>query len=301
MRSTKNKKERASLSLEAALALPLFLLVFLQLGLSLYAVEAEMAVFSALQRISKESNLILSAQRQLSRSPEEGETSLSALFKDSLSTRLGSALIEERLSVWQGELYENPLNFQILKNVRVYFQSPTKGSLGRLKLFYKIPGLWEDLDGEQCLLLNDWRGLGPEDADSEAGGREAGGEEHDYWSWDNFSRGQAFIAKYGGNLSRFHPVVAKNEDGRVTMIKSIDLTKASYRSQKELSTTLEEYLSDLKSFQGSEETGPLKSKKMLVIVPENSPYTNLQILESFKIRVKASGIEFEVVRDGLSH
>lgn len=303
MRSTRNKMrhERASVSLEAALTLPLFLLVFLQLGLSLYAVQAEQAVFSAMQRIAKESNLILSAKRQVSEVEDEEASALSSVLKDTLITQLGSALIEERLSVWQSELYENPLKFQILQNMKVYFQNPQKSGLGRLKLFYEVPGLWERVPGEQTVMLNDWRGYTREDDSSDAEGEESDEAEHDYWSWDNFSRGQAFIGKYGGNLSRFHPAVAKSEDGHVTMIKSIDLTKNTYRSKKELTATLEEYFMNLQEFQGSEETGPVKSKTMLVIVPENSPYTNLQILESFRIRAKTSGITLEIVRDGHSH
>ncbi len=310
-----NKRESGSVSLEAALALPLVLLIFLQLGLSLYAVSAELSLNAALQHLSKESNLMLAAQWQLREiTPSQNEHLLKdnetntvsangsqfplALLQDAALSKISAPLLEDRLSLWFHEHYDVQVNFPIIKDAKIFLETPQSANLGRVHLFYVIPGIWEDLERSQSVLLNDWRGFNDE---SEVRDEDSSSEASDsIWTWDNFSRGRAFQERYGANLSSFHPVVAKSENGNVSMIKSIDLTTKTYQAIKNLDNVVEEWLSDLAQFTGTEETGNVTGKTLLVVVPENSPYKQLQLLENKKIKAVGMGIKIEIIRDGVS-
>ncbi len=309
------KTEAASMSLEAALTLPLLILVFLQLALSVHAVSAELSAFSALRRLGKESNLILAAQHQISTSEDyehnlkgknsdvSEETSVlnspfATVLKDAGISKLSSGLLSERLNLWFNEIFDNQLNFSLLKDSRIFLQIPQNSRLGRLHLFYKIPGIWEDLSRSQTILINDWRGN--KTAEAESAESDADAVPADIWSWDNLSRGKAFQKKYGGNLSTFHPVVARAEDGHVTMIKSINLLAPTYRGGGSLTEAFEEWMDDLTAFNGSAETGPIVKKSLLIVVPENSPFLQLQILESKQRVAGVRGVAIEIVKDGFA-
>ena len=303
--------EMASISLEAALALPILLLIFLQLGMSMYAIAAERAIFTALYNVSKEGNLLLATEEharsiylneagkvvEAERSSEErnNESAFSALLKDSLLTRIGSYFFEERLNIWFNETKYEKLAVPLLRKAKFFMQRPQKSQLGRLHLYYEIPGIWQNLERRQSVLLNNWSGFRA--ATSEKDELEEESLPDDIWSWDNFSRGQAFAAKYGANLSRFHPVVAKAEVGQVTMIKSINLTANTYRYETALVSEVKQWLDNLTAFEGTAETGEVINKKLLVIVPEDSPLAALEILAKQAPNAAQSGIELQIVSD----
>lgn len=309
------KTETASMSLEAALILPLLMLIFLQLALSVHAVSAELSALAALRRLSKESNLILSAQLQLRELHDTEEASagtistsladstepastFAAVLKDAALTTLSASLLAERLSLWFSEIYSNQLNFSLIEDTKIFLQTPQASRLGRLHLFYRVPGLWEDVPRSQTVLINDWRGYRIAAPETEEAAEEI--VPSDIWSWDNFSRGKTFQEKYGANLSAFHPVVARAEGGHVTMIKSINLLASSYRSGAALEMTVDEWFEALSAFNGTAETGTVNKKSLLIIVPENSPYKQLQILENKKLLAGMRGIALEIVKDSLA-
>ena len=138
--------------------------------------------------------------------------------------------------------------------------------------------------------------LNPEDVD-------------DIWSLDNLSRGRKIRAIFGENLPFNYPVIAKFQDGTATMIKSMDLTAESYKTGKNITDTLEGYLSELAAFKGREEPWgskkilirqqDIKQKVLLLVIPKNQLNSDTEArLESFKDHALTMGIKPVIERYG---
>ena len=78
------------------------------------------------------------------------------------------------------------------------------------------------------------------------------GAGEDIWALDNFTRGKKIRSLFGANLPSNFPVIAKFENGKAVMIKSMDLTAESYLSGDSLEKTLDGYLKELFEYKGQE-------------------------------------------------
>lgn len=93
------------------------------------------------------------------------------------------------------------------------------------------------------------------------------------WSFDNFTRGKMIRDIFGGDLPYDYPVIASFKDGIALMIKSMDTTKSTYQNPERLKQEVQAMVEKLKNFQGvSGEIEPeeIKTKKLLIVVPENT-------------------------------
>lgn len=151
-----------------------------------------------------------------------------------------------------------------------------------------------------------WMG-GDETSDITSGENNEG---EDLWALDNFTRGRKIRSLFGANLPFNFPVIAKFENGKAVMIKSMDLKAESYKNSVTLTETLDEYLSALHGFQGLEEpwgssntvirAEDIKQKELLLVIPKNqlTPQTE-QILAGFVIKASSMGIKLVFERYGL--
>ena len=101
----------------------------------------------------------------------------------------------------------------------------------------------------------------------------------DLWSLSNFQRGQKIRRLFGANLPSSFPVIARYEAGRIVMIKSMDLTAASYLSGNHALKTLKGYMDELAEYKGQEKPWgssgtviplkDIKSRELLLVIPQN--------------------------------
>lgn len=106
-------------------------------------------------------------------------------------------------------------------------------------------------------------------------------EYEDIWSLGNFQRGLKIRRIFGANLPNNFPVIARYEAGRAVMIKSMDLTAASYQDARTVEKTLKGYLEELNGFQGLEKPWgrdrivirreDIKEKELILVIPGNKP------------------------------
>ena len=101
------------------------------------------------------------------------------------------------------------------------------------------------------------------------------------WSFDNFTRGKMIRDIFGGDLPYDYPVIASFKEGVALMIKSIDTTKPTYQNTNRLQQEVKEMLDKLRNFQGVAgeiEPAAIKAKKLLLVIPENTPTEQANVL-----------------------
>lgn len=82
------------------------------------------------------------------------------------------------------------------------------------------------------------------------------------WQLGNLERGGKIRALFGANLPYSFPVISSFENGKAILIKSMDLTDESYQKSFNVRKTLMEYIDGLAGYKGQE--SPWGSKKIVI-------------------------------------
>lgn len=147
------------------------------------------------------------------------------------------------------------------------------------------------------------------------GGDEASGvlddvnTSEDIWALDNFKRGTKFRTMFGANLPSNFPVISAFESGKAVMIKSMDLTAASYRNPGTVMETIDSYVKGLSSYRGQDvpwgskeiviKEAEIRQRELLLVIPENELSAEVeQLLAQYRSRAAASGVSFRLERYG---
>jgi len=148
------------------------------------------------------------------------------------------------------------------------------------------------------------------------GGDESGGvlngnrETEDIWSLNNFQRGLKIRKIFGANLPTNFPVIAKFENGKATMIKSMDLTAASYQNGDNTSKTIKGYIKELAEYRGQNKPwgssgtiiteSDIKIRELLLVIPQNElSEENEKIISEMTEYARSIGVSLIVKRYGL--
>lgn len=132
----------------------------------------------------------------------------------------------------------------------------------------------------------------------------------DLWSLSNFQRGRKIQRLFGANLPFNFPVVAKFEDGKAVMIKSMDLTAESYQKGDNALEALMGYVDELTGYNGQEKPWgssgtvirkkDIKEKELLLVIPENKlSGANEKLLTDMIAIAQSRGISLVVKRYGI--
>lgn len=132
----------------------------------------------------------------------------------------------------------------------------------------------------------------------------------DIWSLSNFQRGLKIRRKFGANLPDNFPVIARYENGRAVMIKSMDLTAESYQIPKNAEKTLKGYVNELIKYKGQNKpwgrdgivirSGDIVRKELLLVIPENKLSESIEIMLTNIVRYADSGgIKLTIKRYGM--
>ncbi|HHW31923.1 MAG TPA: hypothetical protein GXX20_09675 [Clostridiaceae bacterium] len=89
------------------------------------------------------------------------------------------------------------------------------------------------------------------------------GEIDNIWSLSNFERGRKIREIFGANLPYNFPVLSKFEGGKATVIKSMDLTADTYKTPEMVIKKISEYMDNLAQYKGQEI--PWGSSKILIM------------------------------------
>ncbi|MDD2442228.1 MAG: hypothetical protein PHG76_08940 [Eubacteriales bacterium] len=321
-------KRRGSISLEAALFLPLVLLLLFFLLSQIVAVTARIKLQGALARTAAELSLLSPAARlaeeaagdiletpaaSLDEGLQDVATVLAALFGDTAadltldvaSTGLLGPWIVQRTREW---LADDAGNAESWPDTISSLSACLDWRMGWQQLWICLTWQQRHLLGQKTCSVRQviplWTGCKrPEDSSGEAG--------PSLWQLDNFSRGQAFRSLLGGTLPYDFPVIAAFEQGEATAIKSVDLTRPTYQAAAAFEMQIGDFLDSLAAFQGADYNkggqtirigaGQITSRRLLLVIPENGAQDWLtESLARLGARAGAANVRFEVVRSGIS-
>ncbi len=135
-------------------------------------------------------------------------------------------------------------------------------------------------------------------------------EGDNFWDLGNFQRGSWLREHYNVNLPATFPVINSFSNGQATSITSIDLNSSWNLNESNLSSRLESEISDLYGFNGVHtningneyliEEGDIRSRRLVVVIPENSPESSRDLVYQYVNIAENYGITMEVVEMGNS-
>lgn len=122
------------------------------------------------------------------------------------------------------------------------------------------------------------------------------------WSLSNFDRGDSFRELYGANLPKTFPVIDSVEGGKVTAIRSIDLTSPYYQDTTHIEKKI---ISDIKAIKGFEPQSAringktysvdrVDSRYLKVVIPKNSGSIGRETVENLKGYAFVQGVILEI-------
>ncbi|MDD3931756.1 MAG: TadE/TadG family type IV pilus assembly protein [Eubacteriales bacterium] len=331
-------KRSGSLSLEAAVVLPIVLLIIYGMVSQITATTARIKLTGALERTADEISLSIPAvstvltalENQVDRADEQAveinqevdtvlaatglAESLDVFIEDSLAdwlvTTAAGPWVMQRINYWLEELADADDG---LTNVL------WPGAISRKSIFLDWQTdqsvLWIILRWDQNSLFGSRtcieRAAVPFWADFERLHDDQDNGSDSIWSLGNFERGKRIRSIMGANLPETFPVIARFENGTATSIKSMDLTATSYQDQSSFEERIQQHLQSLHSFCGADyhrsgvhieiAEADITCRRLLLVIPENStqPWLN-DALSECSAEAGMLGLELEVVRYGIS-
>lgn len=305
---------KAVISLEAALALPLFLAFCLILQVALATQEGKHLYHMAGEEAAREMELIVIAKGLIPwgnfHRPFDFE--LPGFIEDWIIEKVGEQVGAQALKIRQNELFLS----KILH--RPFLAKTFKGSSGakmtkeKHHWRYVVQSTWgfgpylETWEDRQ--VVPDFS-LYPFELDSYESKDLTEKEQGSIWSKHNFVRGKYFRDKYGANLPFNFPYLSAFKQGIATKIHSLDLTAPSYQNSMILAERLQmdirqmaNYLGQPDAFAGIEiQSEDIQHRILHYIIPENHHAWQLESLQAFREQARLVGVELLITEDAVSY
>jgi hypothetical protein len=158
--------------------------------------------------------------------------------------------------------------------------------------------LFGDLHFEQRACARAWMG-----------GDNPSDREEDIWSLDNLTRGKKVREIFGANLPWGFPGISSLKNGCAILIRSMDITAATYQNPENIERTVNGYIDDLAEYNGQVKPWgsekkvilpeDIHSRKLLLVIPSNPVGdSTLNALDSCRIYAAGRGVMLEVRKYG---
>lgn len=302
---------KGGLTLEAALIMPLMLLVVWVMISSLQAWQTGLLMRYAADQVVAEVQLVIPLAEGIAEQVDS----------ETLDHLTGSILRAEANELQQ-ELTDLASSwvFNQFLNRRLDYYLDLASQKNRLKLGpsdrriklawresghgldlivdYTVTTVWSHAWQQVRCLIPVWSNFDPGELRGQAGDDQS---DNAIWSADNFSRGRYFREQMGANLPFNFPVIAAFQDGKAVAIRSMDLTAPLYQQSDQFNRQMHYELERLEKFEGaslgSVTVEGIKQKKLLLVIPENSPSSfSAPLLQEWQARARMQGINLEFVK-----
>lgn len=284
------KKLNASAALEAAIALPLFLVILYFLLSAEVTQTQEYALRYAADHTAEEVALLFPlAELGLEKAGEIGEKALAAIMEGEDRTLLEQLAGDYSSSLFLGPLLERRIDYWLAEQRKaggtavaphgrkIVLNWNRDGKSLNMEVYYTISTLLGEMERKLTSFIPLWSEYVPDHEEDE---NQDDPEKDAIWELDNFSRGRIFREKYGSNLPFNYPTISEFRDGVAHSVRSMDLTAPGYSDPTKSKLVMEKELKKLAAFNGHESMGAktpsiraedIKSRKWTIIVPENVP------------------------------
>ena len=224
--------DRGSITLEAAIGVPIFLIIISSILMAVIGIRAEIHWQGAQHKAGREfglSGTLVSEQLDELMTAEKG---VSKLLEGGITSQLTGPLVLSRLWHWfESDTQAEPGLNQYIASPIVYITKETQQNLTRLKTSFEIPTLIGYLTRRQQGIFPDWSLSGGLDLGDHSKSESDELDDDSIWSEGNFVRGLYFRELLGSNLPTGYPTIANFSEGKAVGIKSIDLTAPTYKKQ----------------------------------------------------------------------
>ena len=279
-----DQKSEGSVTLEAALCVPVMLAVFL----FLYGILEMFLLYNCVSKAMYDTVDFAASYGVLYH--ENGVNKLEKKLQDKLSDYLDVSLFltygddlfyeEAAETLFTYKLEQNSVYQRFFRDRLQYNFTGSRFFNGNAEIIfrghfrcdYAVPFLNSLLRGfslEKTVICNAFtEGITPEFAAD-------GQEPESVWSLSNFERGRILQEKYGRNLPQFFPVIDYYRDGTAGIIRSINHTLSSYQDDSVLERVLDELYTALLAFDGSSYAGVtvkgdrIYGRSIILIFPED--------------------------------
>lgn len=312
----KKRSKEGSISLEAALLLPLCIIVIVLFTQITAALNIEINLRAAMDAASREAGLAMATAGLWEDRPQTVVDFLSA----ESGIDLPAALDEWILELAFGQAGGNYL----MSRVNHYYESDTsypalsQNILSDASMTLRISDseslIWMDLDYElqlvgirlkrqirQPAVL--WHALPKIEEEIDA-------VPEDIWSSDNFSRGLFFRAYFGSNLPDNYPVFSIFEHGHATLISSIDITAPSYVDEENLIKNIRKDIDRIAAYDDPGalwRNNPVKftsadihTRSLLLVIPTNARDGFQDVLNEIRLYAREQNVNIKLRRAGFS-
>lgn len=318
-------------ALEAALTVPLFLVVLLFLVSAIQTTRAEVRLRVAADRTAAEIAMLPPIIFSLIEEESLGipvsslidgllnpemDSGANASFKastaiswfidpDELESVINDTALDLASSIAFGRLVSNRIRYWLVR----------QGSLGvitepsvfldwnldddqlYLNVYYEVHTMNGRKPRQLTAFVPIWRAADPKSERD---------QDTTVWDMDNFARGKALRAKFGGNLPDNYPVIARFESGEALAIKSIDLNKPTYDDPSELFRKVSPQIEALADFAGNASpfgknkvlirASDIWRKRLLLVIPADSDLGRFRsVMNELNAFADKNGVAFEMV------
>lgn len=313
---------RGSISLEAAVLLPLILIFFFFLLSAELSALGESQLRYALDQVGTEISLLFpAAEKAMEKGGELGKQILKktldqkdaglleSMAGDYASSLFLSPFLERRLDMWISEKRRGG-GLPLPPHERQLFLDWSPDGKGlTLTLWYSTPLLIGRVERELKAFVPLWSERVPE-KNKENESQESS-QDDDIWSADNFSRGRYFRNKMGSNLPANYPTIAAFDEGRAKAVRSMDLTAPAYADVSTARQNILLEMEQLAAFRGHSSRSnkvptireeEIQSRELVIITPRNSPGSyDAGFWNEMKREASARGLYLDLRQIGRSH
>ena len=327
----KKVKKMGSIILEAAITLPLFILVICAMVSGITIVNSELYLQRATENVVSELNVAIPFASNgilclddITSSLGIGDENMTDTteidevlglvgaacgvtgvdLEDILSTAVLGRYTRDRILVEYQKLTDSGWVYdQLIHDVSVYLDYNGKEKSIYLTVFYDISCGKIVLSRSYCTSIAIYADQLPLRAE----GKTETQESDSVWDQENFDRGIALREEFGGNLPYNYPVISRFDSGEAVSIKSVDTTSPYYMNSINLTRKIKGYINDLSEFSGRDYAGTsiqedeIKSRSLLLVVPENGSENCLEEIEDLVIYAREQGVDLEIHKFGESH
>lgn len=322
---------KGSFALEAALTVPLFLVVMLFLVSAVQTARAEVRLRIAADRTAAEIAMLppiifslieeeslwipVSSLLEGLRNPEM-DSGANASFKastalswfidpDELESIVNDAALDLASSIAFGRLVSNRIRYWlsrqgvlgVITDPSVFLDWNLADDQLFLNVYYEVRTLNGRLPKQLTAFVPIWRTDDPK-PEQEQGTT--------VWDMDNFARGRALRSKFGSNLPDNYPVIARFKDGEALAIKSVDLNKPTYDDPSELFRKVSPQIESLAGFVGTASpfgktqvlirASDIRIKRLLLVIPADSNLSRFRsVMNDLNALANQSGVDFEMI------
>lgn len=330
----RKRSANGSIILEAAIVIPMFLLMTLLLLSVILTVSAEIYFYRATENVTQEMMVavpILSegadALSSMAGNALDGIPLISSEDQGSIQTvvtALGGIAgvtgvdpgeimytavfgrwIRDRIVVEYQEMTADRTWMQhCIKDCSVYLEYDSTKMATILHVYYTLDIGVRETEKEYVssipMYTDEWEVSNQDPLSSDA---------NTVWTLPNFARGIAIREAFGGNLPANYPTIARWENGKATAIKSIDITSPYYEDADHLSMTIEGQIDDIVEYDGCStswgtdftiDSSMIRDRELILVVPSNGNEESMQILEEYRNYASLRGVELIIETYGAS-